>query len=385
MEQLKLAWVYRFWIIVGIVALLPIVSYFVDTRKLASNAQAQANNLKTIVTELDTAAKGSNPNEKWSEAVSVLKGELDSKVGVAHVDLYKKQVEFMTWPKAVKEAYVAAGEVDVNTRNKYQEVFRDQFNDLLRIIDPVDQKGKGRVAVNPLVIWKFSKSWAEEGQDPPTVAEAWLAQEDIWLVRAILGVVARANKDSTEVKDSAVKQILDIQIGDAAADFTIKQSKSPKEQLTPRGDAPVAATGTAKGELREIKGSLYKQIPVSITMIVDQPRLREVLAEFGNSEIPMQVKQVEFSEIAIDERDKARQGLLGETTKKTDLSQKRGLAPPKDDEFFQMAEIEVRARAIFYNKPKKIQDDEDAAKAAVDKAKAEQSKAPPATPGGATQ
>lgn len=393
MEQLKLAWVYRFWIIVGIVALMPIISYFVDTRKLASNAQVRAGALKGIVSNLETAAKGPNPNEKWVDAVDALRKTLDDQVGVAWVDLYKKQVEFMTWPEPVKEAYVTAGEkgdVDLSAKNKYQEIYRDQFIELLKIVEPVDQKGKGLVQMKQEVIGRYVQPWSAESQYSVTVPEAWLAQEDIWLLRALLGVVARANTGSTKFQESAVKGIMDIRIGSSAVDETISRSKSAKEQLSPRGDGPV--TGTTKADAREIKGGqLYRQIPVQMILIVDQPRLLQVLAEFGNSEIPMQVKQVEFSEIPIAERNAARlAALFGEAAKKGDVTQKLGAAPAKDDEFFQMAEVTVWARAILYNKPPKVDQEEKeaAAKAAAETAKtkpAEQPSTSAAPTGGANQ
>jgi len=388
MEQLKLAWVYRFWIAVGIVALMPIVSYFVDTRTLADKAEAQATDLKTKKGLLEKGAQGANPNDEWASAVNALRDTLSSKVDVAWVDLYKKQVDFMTWPKEVEAEYVAAGDkgaatvVDQNTKLTYQVVYASQYKDLFKIVDPVDQKGKGLVQLDPKILEPYIKPWSQEGQNPPTVPEAWLAQEDIWLLRALLSVVARANQGSTRVQESTVKRIAEIHIGGLTA--VDDQSKAKKEQLSPRGDAQAGPSGGATG--REIKGTLYRQIPVYMKLIVDQPRLLEVLAEFSNSDIPMQVRQVSFTEIPINVRHDARlMALLGETAKKSDVTQKLGSAPAKDDEFFQMAELDVWARAIFYNKPPQVEKEEAAAKAEADKVKAEQTKAPPATPGGANQ
>jgi hypothetical protein len=235
--------------------------------------------------------------------------------------------------------------------------------------------------MDPKLLEYYVKPWATEGQNPPTVPQAWEAQEDIWVLRALLGVVARANRDSTKLQESAVKHILELRIGDSAVD---DQFIAKKEQLSPRGGAPAAATGTSRVAGREIPGSLYRQIPVKMKLIVDQPRILQVLAEFGNSEIPMQVKQVEFAEIPITARHQARLFAIGgETAKKADTSQRLGTPPPKDDDFFQMAEIDVWARAIFYNKPEKVEQEEAAAKAAADKA--EQPNASQAAPGGANQ
>jgi hypothetical protein len=93
----------------------------------------------------------------------------------------------------------------------------------------------------------------------------------------------------------------------------------------------------------------------------------------------MLVKQVQFSEVPLAKRNEARLiALLGASAKKGDTKQKFGSAPPKDDHYFQMAEIEVWARAILYNKPDSVKQEEEAAKAAAEKAKSEQAKAPQA-------
>ena len=386
MEQLKLAWVYRFWIVVGIVAIMPIISYVVDTRDLAKTAQKQANDLKAQKEQLEKGAQGPNPNDNWAQEVTALKESLYGQVGVAWVDLYKKQLDVMTWPAAVKDEYIAAGEegvVDVNTRDTYQRLYLAQYNDLFKIVEPLDQKGKGLVQMELNIVEKYVQPWALEVQDPPTVPEAWLAQEDIWLLRALLTVVAQANEGSTKLQESAVKEISEIRIGnDASLD---SQAKAKKEQLSPRGNAPPGAAGAPKGAPREIKGTLYRQIPVYMRLIVDQPRLRAVLAEFGNQKIPMQVRQVAFNDIDIAIRHQARlTAMLGSAAKKSDVTQRLGSAPPKDDDFFQMCEIEVWARAIFYNKPLQIQQEEAAIKAAADKAKADQPNVTPAPPAGAT-
>ncbi len=383
MEQLKVAWVYRFWIIVGIVVVMPIVSYFVDTRTLANNAASRANKLKSDVTSLEGAAKGPLPNEKWVEGVSSLKDVLSSQVDVAWEDLYKRQVDFKTWPAAVKEAYVSAGpkaddtKFDPDVKIKYQELYPPQLTELFNIVKPVQSfRAKGLVDMNLGLIFKYSPPWAQEETNPPSIQQAWQAQEDIWLLRALLSVIKRANEGSTSVKDSAVKKILDLSLG--TVDYTFIHSKNVREQLSPRGgfDAPVAGAAAAKKDDGEIRGPLFRQIPIHLRLVVDQPRILKILGEFGNSEIPMQVTQVEFYELPIGERNNERlASMLGESAKKADTAN-RGRAPLKDDEFFQMAELDVYARAFIYEKPPRIEQEENAA---AEKAKA-QVAAPPAAP-----
>lgn len=371
MEHLKLAWTYRFWIVLCVVVLMPIVSYFIDTKSLAKNAESRAGTLKSTVTALEAAAKGPNPNDKWVEAVSGLKESLSAQVDVAWVDLYTKQAAIMTWPESVKKAYLAAGEtgdVDTNVKISYQSLYPAQFSDLYRLVDPVDAKGKGKVELNSKILEKYIQPWASERVNPPTVPQAWQAQEDIWLLRALLGVIARANSDSTKVQDSMIKTVQDIRIGVSAVDATLR-TKAPKEQLAPRG------AGTTKEEAREIKGAIFRQIPVYMELIVDQRRLLPVLAQFGNSEIPMQVKQVEVSELPMAARQAARLATLAGDVKGAQPPQ--GVAPAKEDEFFHMTELRVWARAIMYNKPPKIElAEKEAAKATASSSTAPASGAP---------
>jgi hypothetical protein len=377
MEQLKIAWVYRFWIIIGIVALLPIVSYFIDTRKLSRNAKARADMLKSLEDTLQKQATMKNPNDNWVKGVSDLKEALSQQVDVAWIDLYKRQAELKTWPEVVSAIYLAAGpngedKVDTATRVNYQESYLPQLEGLFDIVQPVGRpRSKGLVEMDSGVIYSYRPPWADAGLNPPTVKQAWLAQEDIWLLRAALGVVAIANKDSTKWHDSPVKKIVEIEIGTSRARDGTIGAKS-KVQMSPRGgyDAPTSTTGAAVAssgrEGGEIRGPLYSEIPIYMKLVVHQPSIIPVLAAFGNCEIPMQVKEVHFSEIPIADRNAARLNMmLGDVAKKG-APAVQGTAPAQDDVFFQMAVLDVWARAIMYKKPPKIVEEEK--KAAADKA-----------------
>src|SRR5262245_45028217 len=214
MEQLKIAWIYRFWIVIGVVALMPIISFFVDTTKLSRNAQARANVLKTTADNLQKAASNPNPNDNWVKGVTELKEALSQQVDVAWIDLYKRQAELMTWPENVRDIFLSAGptgddKVDPATRTNYQESYAPQLDALFTIVQPRGMaKSKGLVDMLPSVIYDYRAPWADLSQNPPTVKQAWLAQEDIWLLRAALGIVANANKDSTKWQESAVKKIV---------------------------------------------------------------------------------------------------------------------------------------------------------------------------------
>ncbi len=350
MEQLKKAWVYRFWIVVGIVVIMPIVGFFVDTSSLARNAKDQENKLNTKKTTLASALKGPHPNEKWAAGVEVLKKALGEQVNVAWVDLYERQAKIMTWPDAVRDVYVQAGpagDVGTNFKLDYQKLYRAQIDELFTRVNAV---GPGATVEIPKasIITKFRPSWLTASA-PPTVPQAWLAQEDVWLLRAILDVIARANKDSTKINDSPVKRILDIEIGGKAADSKLTSKGSSEQLSAPKmGDAGAAGPAASKADLRYIEGQLFQQVPIYLKLTVDQRKLPAILAEFNNSDIPMQVRQVSFA--AASERAPL-PGAAVSAKRDGGETGERGFARPKDDEYFNMTELDIWARAFLYKPP----------------------------------
>jgi hypothetical protein len=346
MEQLKKAWVYRFWIVVGIVVIMPIVGFFVDTSSLAKNAKQQEDKLKSKKQQLEGALKGPHPNEKWSAGVEVLKKSLSEQVDVAWVDLYERQAKIMTWPEAVRDVYVQAGpdgDVGPDVKLDYQKLYRAQIDELFVRVKA------GTVVEIPkaAIITKFRPSWLSASA-PPTVAQAWLAQEDVWLLRAILDVIGRANKESTKVNDSPVKRILDIEIGSKAVDSRLSSKGSTEQLSAPKvGGGAAGPGGASKSDLRYIEGQLFQQVPIYLKLTVDQRELPAILAEFNNSDIPMQVRQVSFA--AASERAP----LPGTSVAKSasQESGERGFARAKDDEYFNMTELDVWAHAFLYKAP----------------------------------
>src|SRR5262249_12954085 len=83
-------------------------------------------------------------------------------------------------------------------------------------------------------------------------------------------------------------------------------------------------------------------VPVYMKLSVDQRRVVDVLGEFANSGIPMQITQVQFVRAPEDAPRTDSDG-----TKKVPV----GFVPRKEDDFFHIAELSVWARAFLYEKP----------------------------------
>src|SRR5947209_2498002 len=108
MEQLKKVWVYHFWIAVGIVAILPMIGYFVNTRGLANEATARAAKLKNLKEEIEKLKNGETLNEDYARGVREREDKLKVEVNGAWASLYERQVQFMTWPEKVRDVFERA-------------------------------------------------------------------------------------------------------------------------------------------------------------------------------------------------------------------------------------------------------------------------------------
>ena len=311
MEQLKIAWVYRFWIAVGIVLVLPIVGYFVNTRTLAASAQRRKTDLEATKTRLKSLSDQKNPNRQWADETTRRKDDLNAEVGGAWEELYKRQVQYMQWPtpqfKAVfehPEAKTKGAPVDVLL--DYQaNFFRPQLDDLLDSVKPVSRFPKdGLVRLDEETFYKqFEPGWSGSST-PASVSEILVAQEDVWILRALFAIVRRANERATKWEESAIKRISEIEVANVkAVDDQFKASKSAVLlSMDNLAGGPTAKT-SAPGRYLPGGTSLYRQIPVYLDMIVAQwdpekqePLIVNVLAEFANSGIPMQITQVDFVE-----------------------------------------------------------------------------------------
>jgi len=391
MEQVMLAWKYRFWIVLGVAVLLPIVGYFADTRSLASNAQQRAAQLQNLRKQLQQQKKGPNPNDEWAAAVKKLELDLRKDVDGAWEELYRRQLKFTVWPKGFEplaDDPTPTGEVLTRMLIRYKDAWEKQFNEIFRSVKPVTiYADKGLVEVDTSEYNKFRQGWLAPGLYP-SVTQARLAQENLWILRALFDVVARANRDAKNIRESPVKRILGIEIGAAALDDrTAKTVESlvpfAGEAASSTATATTSATGTARRQAggRYVPSpdpKLFKLLPVYMKLTVDQRQVVTVLCEFANSGIPMQIMQVAFHQasereetstlgLGLERRSVAR----GAAIKKKEEEQQIGAAPPKEDEFFHMTEIEVWAQAVLFQPPPSFAKEKEVAEAGTEPAKTE--------------
>lgn len=182
--------------------------------------------------------------------------------------------------------------------------------------------------------------------DAPTTLEVLYAQEDIWVLTSIMNIIAATNEGAEARHDAAIKEIDFIRMGRNALGFsgTVTPIGTPKaspyagtgtgpEGMPAEGSAmPMGSatspypdgSGTGMGTLsladpaegryvdsqfkplpaatlREALTStnpqdailaVAKRMPVRMRFIMDQRKLNRLLAECGNSKLPLEVRQV---------------------------------------------------------------------------------------------
>jgi hypothetical protein len=183
----------------------------------------------------------------------------------------------------------------------------------------------------------------------PTSSQIWLAQEDLWVIEALLRILEKTNEGATSTYNAPVKTILSLKIGlDAATEMAKSQERvirlgmassgpaalgpaaKPASVAKPAaggggsvGDAdaptlsgaPGAAGGAGQSEDEQMRRNLtnnryvdqnglplrfgtnapfaeFKMMPVYMELVVDQRAVPKVLVECANSNMPVIVRRV---------------------------------------------------------------------------------------------
>tara|TARA_R110002095_G_scaffold155309_3_gene134890 strand:- start:417 stop:2120 length:1704 start_codon:yes stop_codon:yes gene_type:complete len=207
MDKLKPLIVHKFWIILFIALLLPVVGWSMATGNLAKEIDERKAAIDKAFT--DAQVPPNPPNETWSTALQQINKEKDIYIGQSHKYLWDKQQSLFVWPPDIAPLMKNTpyrGEISRVPRNLYRSAYKFEILRAHKLANPFnlrDGTGTVDIAVNviphvPLDKWKTL---------PPTSEEMWDAQEDVWLVSSIMEAIAKVNKGAANISESAVRQI----------------------------------------------------------------------------------------------------------------------------------------------------------------------------------
>ena len=318
MDQLKQAgefvWKWRFWFSLGLVLILAIVVQPVGTARVKAQVTQRRQELDGALNQIRPFSMGNNhPNPQWQAKVQEKQLEADKQVGKIQEEIFLGQQKLMTWPAVVSEKYTGR---PFNTplnddQGRYLFLYFRDFENQVKALrlegEPLmvnrDGKVTGKVVIEPNGVLE-RPSWTQA----PDSQQAWLAQEQIWIQRAIMKGILRINESAKSWYDAPVHQIVGIRLGPNAVDARkLTESGGDVKLLTlppipdanaapaaPAGGAGTANTGNVADRYTEITPE-SRTIPVQISLIVDQRKLPDVLAGLSTIDFGFVVKEVAWS------------------------------------------------------------------------------------------
>jgi len=203
MDQLKQVLKYQFWILLAVALILPFVGWFMSRSGMITEAVARADTLKKLNDQL--AVRPDDPNETWPQQVGVINDEQAKQALLAWRSLYERQKPFMIWPKRMVDD-------PSKIENVHQEIYREDYAKELdrvrQIVKPIDEEsGNGLVRYGEELLPSPNAEWTFQA---PTVAQIEAAQEDLWLLTAILSAIAKVNEGASSVYDASVREIVEL-------------------------------------------------------------------------------------------------------------------------------------------------------------------------------
>lgn len=381
MEQLKpviqhLA-KFHFWYLCGVLAITGGVGWYITTSTLAQETEDRKSTINQKFSQAKSVqSKPLHPNQFSHQGMDgLIAAEVDD-VYRAWTFQYAKQQGILVWPNRFDANFHRKVEnlkpiemhvpfpierevLDANQRAQYRNFIRDELPKLADIIGAKWGKSESQSAPDESLVkwseanqtnWEDSRfSWAKAD---PTTLDVLYAQEDYWILEAILQIIARANGDVRGRYQATVKEIEFIETGpdaiglagqimapnstaqsspgssgsmglegmdegsglgggDAAAAMAAaasgntggapaKTSLDPAEyRYVDKDFKPVSAERLRNAYTSRSKDDAFlavaKRVPVRMRVKMDQRRLHRLITECGNYVLPLEVRQVRIN------------------------------------------------------------------------------------------
>ena len=325
---------YRFWIAFGVSLLLPIIGYFVGSGAIIAETNNREKAIKDAKTEIGKYTASNIINDQYKPEAEKKKDVLTQDVNATWRKLYASQAPLLRWPSVVEERFRSWGrkypeDIDRNqvqsTIIDYTIAYPEFVSRIYKTFKPInfDEGGGTLTGIVVAPDEKVLLAPAPFSQDsPPELGKVWAEQERLWVVTALLDVVAKVN-DGATAKDwdgAIIKQLNLVEVGSPNDQDQVSLAKGeplvPAEALSPPGAAAPAAPAApgpggpeqagqtmgmgAAAKTDEVfylktEGQQFKILPVKMNVLVDQARLQDFLVGLENSPMAIQVMEIELA------------------------------------------------------------------------------------------
>ncbi|WP_152051685.1 hypothetical protein [Tautonia marina] len=258
----------RFWIVLFIAAILPVVGYFVTAGAVKEQAETKANEIKSAQQGAQSYTSGTMPNGQYADYTQKKIALIEKDVNEAHRRLYERQAPLLDWPEEVAPQLTEWGrdipeDISENETQRvayfYSQVYDDYAKNVYEVVDPWDPiEGEGIVEVPPMESLLQTVSF--DINNLPSIGKIWQYQENLWVRRSILEVIAEVNRKAgaKDWETAAIKRLNRLEVGNpAAVDHRTSalgfELKDPPE-VTKGGQAIEPETPAATGGMPGMMG-----------------------------------------------------------------------------------------------------------------------------------
>lgn len=314
---------YRFWIAFGVSMLLPMAGYLVGAGAIGKATAAREGQINKAKTDIAAYTNPNPPNGQYKGIVDGKKEILTKDVDETHRRLFAIQEPLLKWPENVESKFrtwgrkwpenIDRGEVQ-KTLFDYTIAYPEFVSRVYATCNPWNPEDGTGVVLAPDSA-SLLRPAPFQPDAPPELGAVWAEQERLWVVTALLDVVAKVNQ-GVGAKDwdgAAIKQILSMDVGSPVAEDQKSSAKGvvldPSPVLTPPDAAPAPAPDAAAPGPGGIGGAgpagrsdevyslhadgnpPYKILPIRMTVLLDQARLPDYLVALENSPMAIQVME----------------------------------------------------------------------------------------------
>lgn len=354
---------YHFWVLTVLVVVIGIFGWLRASNSLQSQYETNSGKLQSYRQQLQgIVSKQAHPNEQINNAILEQTKQQSQLVRQLWTQLYEHQKEqVLSWPEELPPQF--RGEVerlrfgdDIRRvlRPLYQNYVETEFRRLPEIVDvssdslrAVDgQRSRSQPGANVnragredepeqqesfLVYWEdfatIAQGLRSVSEREPTSLMIWLTQEDLWVYKTLLNIIADTNDGASGHHDAIVKSIEQLQVGREAAlaDSTkgrifVPQTAEGMMPSEPTPEPDAMEFGRPEGELQDlgkqwldsrylddngepIRGDpiaanqlgVLKRLPIRMRLEMDQRELPRLIAHCANAPLPVEVTQVRIN------------------------------------------------------------------------------------------
>jgi len=249
---------YHFWVLSLLIALIGLFSWFTASASLTEEFEKNQSSVKSKMTSVQRiSGESSHPNADTIKGIKNENEKLKENVKELWKDLYQRQKEnVLYWPEILGEDFLSAveklsfdEEIPSKLLNRYQYSVRKLVEKLPEIVQARkdlsatgQRRSSGRGMMRGprrnlgfrsgdsqdeeeesyIVLWNdlnrlYDKYWWETR---PISRKVWVTQEDLWVYKNLLEIIARTNEGATGPHNAVVKVIELLEVGSDAASGT---------------------------------------------------------------------------------------------------------------------------------------------------------------------